>query len=833
MTVDAANPAVLGSQVHDTATVTASPFTATGTVTYHLYSGLDCNANNELGSAEQVTLTGAGLVPNSSETDPLQAGSYSYKAVYSGDSNYTGSTGACEPFKIAQAGSQTATVVKDHAGVTVDAANPAVLGSQVHDTATVTASPFTATGTVTYHLYSGLDCNANNELGSAEQVTLTGAGLVPNSSETDPLQAGSYSYKAVYSGDSNYTGSTGACEPFKIAQAGSQTATVVKDHAGVTVDAANPAVLGSQVHDTATVTASPFTATGTVTYHLYSGLDCNANNELGSAEQVTLTGAGLVPNSSETDPLQAGSYSYKAVYSGDSNYTGSTGACEPFKIAQAGSQTATVVKDHAGVTVDAANPAVLGSQVHDTATVTASPFTATGTVTYHLYSGLDCNANNELGSAEQVTLTGAGLVPNSSETDPLQAGSYSYKAVYSGDSNYTGSTGACEPFKIAQAGSSTDTVVFDAATNAPWSGTEQTGAKAYDTASVSSGNDSFTPSGMVSYKFFANGTCSGDGTDAGTVTLTAGAVPNSGTQGPLGAGNYSFQATYSGDDNFIGSTGPCEPFSLGLLDTSTATVVKDHDGNVVDAANPAALGSKVHDTATVSGQVGEIVPTGTVTYHLYSGLDCNVDNQIGSGETVALKGDGSVPDSSETDPLQAGSYSYQAVYSGDNNYATSTGPCEPFKIALADSSTDTVVKDHAGNVVDANTPAALGSKVHDTATVTASPFTATGNLTYHLYSGLDCNVDNQIGSGETVTLKGDGSVPDSSETDPLQAGSYSYQAVYSGDDNYATARPVRVSRSRSRRLIRRRTRWSRTTPGMWSTRILRPRWVRRCTTRRR
>ena len=29
-----------------------------------------------------------------------------------------------------------------------------------------------------------------------------------------------------------------------------------------------------------------------------------------------------------------------------------------------------------------------------------------------------------------------------------------------------------------------------------------------------------------------------------------------------------------------------------------------------------------------------------------------------------------------------------------------------------------------------------------------------------------------------------GNVPDSSETDPLQAGSYSYQAVYSGDDNY-------------------------------------------------
>ena len=166
-------------------------------------------------------------------------------------------------------------------------------------------------------------------------------------------------------------------------------------------------------------------------------------------------------------------------------------------------------------------------------------------------------------------------------------------------------------------------------------------------------------------------------------------------------------------------------------------------------ANPAALGSQVHDTATVSGQVGEIVPTGTVTYHLYSGLDCNVDNEIGSGE----HGDHEwrhVPDSSETDPLQAGRYSYQAVYSGDDNYATSTGPCEPFKVAQASSSTDTVVKDHGGNVVDAENPAALGSQVHDTATVTSGndSFTPSGTVTYHLYSGLDCNVDNEIGSGE-------------------------------------------------------------------------------------
>jgi hypothetical protein len=81
------------------------------------------------------------------------------------------------------------------------------------------------------------------------------------------------------------------------------------------------------------------------------------------------------------------------------------------------------------------------------------------------------------------------------------------------------------------------------------------------------------PTGTVAYTFFTNGTCSGTGTSAGTVTLTAsGSVPKSGTEGPLSAGSYSFQAAYSGDGNYGGSTGPCEPFSVvGIVSQITPT----------------------------------------------------------------------------------------------------------------------------------------------------------------------------------------------------------------------------------------------------------------------
>jgi hypothetical protein len=105
-------------------------------------------------------------------------------------------------------------------------------------------------------------------------------------------------------------------------------------------------------------------------------------------------------------------------------------------------------------------------------------------------------------------------------------------------------------------------VVFDAGTNTAMAGTEISPMSTYDTATVN-GLPGMTPTGTVTYMFFTNGTCSAEGTPAGTVTLTAaGAVPNSQTKGPLAAGSYSFQAVYSGDANYHGVTGDCEPFTI-------------------------------------------------------------------------------------------------------------------------------------------------------------------------------------------------------------------------------------------------------------------------------
>jgi hypothetical protein len=72
-----------------------------------------------------------------------------------------------------------------------------------------------------------------------------------------------------------------------------------------------------------------------------------------------------------------------------------------------------------------------------------------------------------------------------------------------------------------------------------------------------------TITGTVTYSFFTNGTCAAPADSTQTVTIAGGVVPNSSTHSNLAAGNYSFNASYSGDSNYAAS-GPsaCEPFNV-------------------------------------------------------------------------------------------------------------------------------------------------------------------------------------------------------------------------------------------------------------------------------
>ena len=100
-------------------------------------------------------------------------------------------------------------------------------------------------------------------------------------------------------------------------------------------------------------------------------------------DQTVVMSGGLVPDSSATVALAAGSYSYKADYGGNGNYSPSTSSCEPLIVSMASTTT--------GTTISAASPVALGTSVKDTSTV-GTPggwFVIGGTVTYRIVILLD------------------------------------------------------------------------------------------------------------------------------------------------------------------------------------------------------------------------------------------------------------------------------------------------------------------------------------------------------------------------------------------------------------------------------------------------------------
>src|SRR5207244_1008311 len=188
------------------------------------------------------------------------------------------------------------------------------------------------------------------------------------------------SYKAVYAGNATYNGSTGDCEPLSADKLASSTVTLIKNANGDTI---THAPVGSSVHDTVTVSGSLTTPTGTVTFQLYGTTDCSGTH---TDESGVALSAGAASSSSTTVP--ATGLSYKAVYSGNATYNGSTGDCEPLTADKLASSTVTLIKHANGDTV---THAPIGSSVHDTVTVSGSNGTPTGSVTFQLYGTTDCS----------------------------------------------------------------------------------------------------------------------------------------------------------------------------------------------------------------------------------------------------------------------------------------------------------------------------------------------------------------------------------------------------------------------------------------------------------
>jgi len=399
-----------GGTISDSATLTGAAATAGGSVTYSLYSNGACTGPVVPGQTDTETVTN-GIVPSTSTPlTPNSAGTFGIQAVYTGDASNNGATSSCEKFTVSPVAIST-----------TPSATTVSTAQTISDQATLTGVSSNAGGTVTYQINAKADCTGALQLGIVT-VTVTN-GVVPSSGpfQLDTLSPGPYGFTAIYSGDKNNAGVTGSCEPFTLVIA---TPTLATQLSATTITVSNT------VTDSATLTGGTANAGGSVTYSEYNGGSCSGGPIGSDTETVT---NGIVPTTSTFGFGSPGFYSFRAVYTGDGVNKGATSPCEPLTV-NADSPTIS--------TLLSATNIVHGGSVTDSSALFGATATAGGTVTITMYSGGSCSGT-VVGSSGPLTVTN-GIVPTSGSFTAATAGTYSFLAVYSGDTNNNPATASCE-----------------------------------------------------------------------------------------------------------------------------------------------------------------------------------------------------------------------------------------------------------------------------------------------------------------------------------------------------------------------------------------------------
>ena len=531
------NPSQFNQLVTFTAVVTgAFGGTPTGTVTF---------SDNATPLCTNVALDSSGAATCQVQT--LAAGQHTnIKATYSGDQNFTASAG------------QESQVVNKATTTTVLTAvppNQSTLGELVTFTAAVTGA------------FGGSPTGLVNFTDNGTAIAgCTGVALVPQGSgsaatcKTKSLPVGSHTIAASYNGDSNFNLSNGSI-PYTVNAPGIATTTTV-------TSSQNPSSYLQPVTLTATVTASGGgSPTGTVEF-LADGLDisgCSAVQlvpiQNGSAATCTIA------------TLQPGGHSIVANYSGDANFSPSSGTLNPQVVNAAATTTV--------LTAVPPSPSSFGQSVTFTATVTgAFGGSPNGTVEF-LADGVDISGC----SAVQLVPQQNGSTATCTTTS-LVAGSHTIAGNYSGDPEGTfNSSGGSIPYVVLKPTTTTLSVSPPPPVKA--------GQVVTLTAMVNSG--SFGPAGSVT---FLNGK-----QVLGIVQLVAGgSQPSTGVlMLRFSPGTYSLMAQYNGTSVYHTSLSSPQPYTVTGTEPTLTTLSATPDGSNYDF------------TASVFG-FGFPAPTGTASF---------------------------------------------------------------------------------------------------------------------------------------------------------------------------------------------------------------------------
>ncbi len=294
-----------------------------------------------------------------------------------------------------------------------------------------------------------------------------------------------------------------------------------------------------------------------------------------------------------------------------------------------------------------------------------------------------------------------------------------------------------------------------------------TGGTMYDSTTLVGITDD--AGGTVTYEYYSDNTCSGSATTVGSVAVTNGIVPDSSSVNYPTAGTFYWQVSYSGDTNNYGATSVCTSETLVVSSAAKTNPVL----TTLLSSSSIPIGTSMHDTASFSSgfTTGISAANGSVIYTYYTNNSCTLD-AVSAGTVTVPSATGIVPDSNSVTFPTAGIYYWQAVFTGDDNNNGVISACNEVLTVNKVSPTITITL--------SPTSGPEGTAVYASSDLTGITSNAIGTVTYSVYTN---SAHNGVPvATEIVTVSG-GSVPDSSSVNFPTAGTYYWQAVYSGDAN--------------------------------------------------
>src|SRR2546428_756428 len=639
----------------------------------------------------------------------------------------------------------TLTVTRDSPSITTTISSPSIVaGGSVSDSAKLTGSTSTAGGTVTYFLFTNGACTAPATIVSIVTVSNN---VIPNSRPVVFNATTPYSFNATFSGDNNNSPASSPCEPLVVQKDNSTIATSLLP-ASIQV--------GQSATDSATL-SSFFQAGGTVNYNLFIGSSiCTGTSS--TVSTVTVAN-GVIPDSRSVtfNSTNPGGYSFQAVYSGDPNNNGATSRCEPLTVNPVGVTVTTVLSD---------TTITVGGTATDTSTLHGQTATAGGTVTYNDFANSNCATP---GTVVSIVTVSNSVVPNSRTVTFNSSGTFSFNAVYSGDANNNGSTSSCESLTVNKAAPTITTTINP-------STTITVGSSVTDQTTLTGGFPSTGVGGTVTYRFFGlgNGVCSGTPATIQTVNVGAGnSVTPSSSQTPSSAGQYSFNATYSGDTNNNQVTSSCESLTVNLVSTTTGIIC----GSSVTVGVPTSCTVTVSDIAP-----GTLTPTGAVS------LSTNSTGTFSPPSPCNLVGTTSSASCTVSyTPTVLGAHNITATYTGDNKHGSSSG----FSV-LSPGKHTTSISISCSSPILANQASTCTAIVTDTSTVGAtSPAGSVGFSETGVAGSFNVTSCALVGTGSTASC-GVKFSPSVSGTASI-IGTYSGDSTHTGSSNNGSPTTVTVN----------------------------------------